>query len=89
MPKPVEVDEIDDTPNELLLAELVSSHAWRQVQARLIQRRDQYVASLVAGGPDASAGEIQRKLGFIQALNEFATTPDKLLEAARETKEKK
>lgn len=76
------VAEIDDTPNELLLSELVSSHAWRQVQARLIERRDQYVASLVGTNPE-KVYEIQRKLGFIEALNEIAATPEKLLDKAR------
>lgn len=77
-----DIAEVDDTPVELLLLELVSSHAWRQVQARLIERRDQYVTSLIGTNPD-KAGEIQRKLGFIEALNEMAQTPEKLLEKAQ------
>jgi hypothetical protein len=52
--------EIDETPNELLLSELVSSHAWRQVQARLLELRDLHVRHLITMKPDASAGEIQR-----------------------------
>lgn len=76
----------EDTPNELLLRELVASPAWIEVKRRLLERRDQWVASLVQMKPDASAGEIQRYLGYIRAMNEIAATPEKLLEKANPEK---
>jgi hypothetical protein len=70
-----------------LLDELAKSYAWKQVQARLIMRRDQYVASLSGLDPEKTH-QIAHYLGFVQALNEMAATPQLMLDKAKKELEK-
>ena len=76
-----DVADVDETPTVALLEELSKSYAWRQVQARMIRRRDQYVASLTGLDPEKTH-QISHHLGFIKALNEMAQAPEILLETA-------
>lgn len=82
-----DVDDVDETPTAALLADLVQSYAWRQVQARLISRRDQLVGSLTGLDP-SKTHEIAHQLGYIKALNEMAATPQLLLNKAKKALEK-
>jgi hypothetical protein len=80
-------DDVDETPTAALLAELEQSYAWRQVQARLVARRDQFVSSLTGLNPEKTH-EIAHQLGYIKALNEIAATPGRRLDKARKKLEK-
>lgn len=76
----------EDAPIELLVQELRSSLAWKLLEERLLEMRDRRVALLVTAKPSTEASELQRHLGYIEALNAIAAEPQKMEEKARKAK---
>lgn len=92
----------EDAPLELLWEELRSSPLWQDVEKMLIEKRDRMVALLVMEedckpkrGKDGSItaedsgmvlARMQRKIGYIEAVNAIVAEPGRRQEEARKAR---
>ena len=79
----------EDAPLELLWQELRASPLWHQVEAMLIEKRDKMVALMIVERPKAGTdvavayADLQRKVGYIEAVNAIVAAPGRAEETAR------
>lgn len=87
-----------DAPMELLWKDLRASPLWRTIEAKLLEKRDRMVALMVVEedckpkrGQDGSVtsedagvilARLQRKMGYIEAINAIVAEPAKAEERA-------
>lgn len=84
------MDALDeDAPLELMWQELRASPLWQNVERMLIEKRDRMVALMVVERPKPGTevalayAEIQRRIGYIEAVNALVAEPARQEEKAR------